>query len=171
MMEKKYIRESRVIQTQLVMPNETNNHSTFFGGILMRNMDEVASIAARRFCRSEVVTASTDSVDFLYPIYQTDSVCIESFVTWTGTSSMEVFAKVVAEDLNSGDRRIAATAFLTFVALDSNGKPTPVPKVIPETDEERKLHETGEERAKVRKERKRKSKELAEFITMDKPWE
>ncbi len=170
-MEGKYIKESRVVQTHLVLPNETNNHASLFGGILMRNMDEIASIAARRFCRSEVVTASTDSVDFLHPIYQIDSVCLEAFVTWTGTSSMEVFVKVIAENLDSGKRRIAATAFLTFVALDSNGKPKAVPKVIPETEEERKLHETGQDRAMVRKNRKIKSKELAEFITVNKPWE
>ncbi|WP_026672012.1 acyl-CoA thioesterase [Alkalihalobacterium bogoriense] len=170
-MNAKYTKQSRVVKTHLVLPNDTNNHASLFGGILMRNMDEVASISARRHCRTEVVTASTDSVDFLHPILQTDSVCLEAFVSWTGTTSMEVFVKVIAEDLNTEERKIAATAFLTFVAMDKKGKPVQVPGIIPETEEEKKLFETGAERATVRKERRKKSRELAEFMTTRKPWE
>ncbi|HWO78146.1 MAG TPA: acyl-CoA thioesterase [Bacillus sp. (in: firmicutes)] len=170
-MEPKYCKESRVVHTDLVLPNDTNNHNTLFGGVLMKRIDGVASISAKRHCRAEVVTASTDSVDFLEPILPTDSICIETFVTWTGRTSMEVFAKVITEDLLSGKRRIAATAFLTFVALDENGKPVAVPEVIPETPEEQKLHETGDQRALVRKNRRAESKKLAQFITTKKPWE
>lgn len=170
-MEQKYSKESRVVHTDLVLPNDTNNHHTLFGGVLMKRIDGVASIAAKRHCRVEVVTASTDSVDFLEPILPTDSVCIETYVTWTGRTSMEVFAKVIKEDLLSGERHIAATAFLTFVALDENGKPVEVPRVVPQTDEEKKLNETGEQRAEVRKNRRRESKKLAGFLTLEKPWE
>lgn len=171
-MGKKYIKESRVVQSDLVLPYDTNNHNSLFGGILMKKIDAVASIASRRHCRSEVVTASTDSVDFLHPIFPTDSVCIEAFVTWTGKSSMEVFVKVIAEDLNKGDRRMAATAFLTFVALNKKDQTfLEVPKVVPETEEEIYLHETAEERAMIRKNRRAKSKELAERLSMKKPWE
>ncbi|GAA0316122.1 acyl-CoA thioesterase [Bacillus carboniphilus] len=171
MSEKKYCKESRVVHTDLVLPNDTNNHNTLFGGVLMKRIDGVASIAARRHCRAEVVTASTDSVDFLEPILPTDSVCIESFVTWTGRTSMEVFAKVIKEDLMSGERHIAATAFLTFVALDENGQPFAVPEVVPQTEEEKKLHETGDQRAQVRKNRRIESKKLAGYLTLNKPWE
>ncbi|SDZ58867.1 Acyl-CoA hydrolase [Evansella caseinilytica] len=169
-MAEKYIKESKVVQTDLVLPNDTNNHNTLFGGILMKKIDAVASIASRRHCRGEVVTASTDSVDFLHPILPTDSVCLEAFVTWAGRTSMEVFVKVVAENLNTGDRRIAATAFLTFVALNNSHTPVQVPKVVPETEEEIYLHQTAAERAKVRKSRRVKSKELAERLSKDKPW-
>ncbi|MEH7545193.1 MULTISPECIES: acyl-CoA thioesterase [Bacillaceae] len=168
-MEAKYCRESRVIRTSRVFPNDVNNHNTLFGGRLMSDIDQVASISAARHSRSECVTASTDSVDFLHPVRPTDSVCFESYVTWKGTSSMEVFVKIIAEDLKSGKRKIAATALLTFVALDENKRPTWVPEVIPETEEEKKLHETAPERARMRKERKQKSKELAAFLTMDHP--
>ncbi|MFC5713634.1 acyl-CoA thioesterase [Thalassorhabdus alkalitolerans] len=170
-MSTKKMNESRVVKTDLVLPNDTNNHNTLFGGVLMKHIDGVAAISARRHCRMEVVTASTDSVDFLEPIKPSDSVCLEAFVTWTGRSSLEVFVKVIAEDLLAGDRRIAATAFLTFVGLDETGKPSAVPQVTPGTDEEKKLHEMGEERANVRKERRKKSKELASFLTLRKPWE
>jgi acyl-CoA hydrolase len=168
-LEAKYCRESRVIRTGRVFPNEVNNHNTLFGGQLMNHLDQVASISSARHSRRGCVTASTDSVDFLYPIRPTDSVCFETYVTWTGTSSMEVFVKIIAEDLNSGEHTIAATALLTIVALDEHKRPARVPQVIPETEEEKKLHETAPERARMRKERKQKSKELAAFLTTNYP--
>ncbi|MBT2720831.1 acyl-CoA thioesterase [Bacillus sp. ISL-46] len=168
-MEAKYCRESRVIRTSRVFPNDVNNHNTLFGGRLMSDLDQVASVSAARHSRKECVTVSTDSVDFLNPINTTDSVCFESYVTWTGTTSMEVFVKIIAEDLKSGDRRIAATALLTFVALDQHKRPTEVPQVIPETEEERKLHETAPERVRIRKERKQQSKKLALFLKLHHP--
>ncbi len=170
LMNAKYCRESRVVRTSRVFPNDINNHNTLFGGKLMSDLDQVASISAARHSRRECVTASTDSVDFLYPIRPTDSVCFESYVTWTGTSSMEVFVKIIAEDLKNGQRKIAATALLTFVALDENKFPTPVPEIIPETEEEKKLHETAPERARLRKDRKHKSQELAAYLKTSHPW-
>ncbi|MGM9925713.1 MAG: acyl-CoA thioesterase [Bacillus sp. (in: firmicutes)] len=169
-MQAKYCKESRVNRTSRVFPNDVNNHNTLFGGNLMSNLDQVASISAARHSRQECVTASTDSVDFLHPIRTTDSVCFESYVTWTGNSSMEVFVKIVAENLKSGERIIAATAFLTFVALDENKRPVKVPAVIPETVEEKKLHETAIERAEIRRKRKQKSKELASVLTTARTW-
>jgi len=170
-MEAKTCNESRVVRTSRIFPNDVNNHHTLFGGKLMSDVDMIASITATRHSRKECVTASTDSVDFLSPITPLDSVCFESFVTWTGTTSLEVFVKVIAENLLTGDRKIAATAFLTFVALDDNGKPTAVPAIIPETPEEKKLFETGKERAEGRKMHRKNSKELASFFTTRKPWE
>jgi len=150
-MENKFSRESKVVRTSRVFPNDINNHNTLFGGKLMSDVDMTASISAARHSRCECVKASTDSVDSLSPITERDSVCFESFVSWTGTTSMEVFVKIIAEDLKTGVRRIAATAFLTFVALDDEGNSVKVPKVIPETDEEKKLFETGNPRAQIRK--------------------
>ncbi|NYE03719.1 acyl-CoA hydrolase [Bacillus niacini] len=170
-MDAKTCNESRVVRTGRIFPNDVNNHNTLFGGKLMSDMDMIASISAVRHARKEVVTASTDSVDFLSPITQQDSICIESFVTFTGTSSMEVFVKVIAENLITGNRKIAATAFLTFVALDKNGKPTKVPGIVPESEEEKKLFETGKDRAEKRKEHRKNSKELASYFTTEKPWE
>ncbi|WP_227937757.1 acyl-CoA thioesterase [Alkalihalobacillus deserti] len=169
-METKFVSESKVVRTSRVFPNDVNNHNTLFGGKLMSDVDMIASISATRHSRKECVTASTDSVDFLSPITPEDSVNFISFVTYTGTSSMEIFVKIIAENLLTGKRKIAATAFLTFVALDQNGKPTKIPQVIPQTDEELKLYETGKERAVKRKEHRARSKELAAFITTSKPW-
>ncbi|SDX34334.1 Acyl-CoA hydrolase [Paenibacillus sp. CF384] len=137
----------------------------------MSYIDDIASISVSKLCRAAAVTASTDSVDFLQPIRPTDSVSLESFITWTGTSSMEVFVKVIREDLRSGDRKIAATAFLTFVALDENNRPTTVPQIVPETEEEKKLHETAELRAEMRKHRRDESKKFADYLLTKYPWE
>ncbi|WP_085524228.1 acyl-CoA thioesterase [Tuberibacillus sp. Marseille-P3662] len=171
-MEKKPARFSRIVNTSQVLIGDLNNYNTLFGGVLMKKLDDSATLSARRHSRAkECVTASTDSIDFLCAIDQSDSVCVESFVSYTGKSSMEIFCKVIAENMISGERRIAATAFLTFVALDENKKPIEVPEVLPETEEEQILYESGHERAERRKERKKKSKELAESITLKKPWD
>lgn len=155
---------SRVLQTNRVLPPDTNNHQTLFGGKLMADIDVVASISAAKHCRSECVTASMDSVDFLHPIRPSDAVHLESFVTYTGSSSMEVFVKVIAEDLLSGNTRVAATSFITFVSLDENGKPKKVPDVFPETEEEKYLFDSAPDRTKLRKDRRKLSIYLAKQI-------
>ncbi|MFC7749022.1 acyl-CoA thioesterase [Paenibacillus thermoaerophilus] len=171
MEESRYCRASRCFKTSRIFPTDVNNHNTLFGGKLMAYIDDIASISAAKHCRQSVVTASTDSVDFLQPIRPTDSVTLESFVTWTGTSSMEVFVKVMKEDLLSGERTIAATSFLTFVALGEDNRPVPVPGVIPESEEELKLHETAPQRAEMRVRRRQESKKLADFLTIAQPWD
>ncbi len=137
----------------------------------MSYIDDIASIAASKLCRMNTVTASTDSVDFLLPIHPSDSVTLEAFVTWTGRSSMEVFVKVIREGLMTADRKIAATAFLTFVALDENNRKVTVPQVIPETEEQMHLHQTAPSRAAIRRQRREESKQLASFLTTNFPWE
>ncbi|MFD2762423.1 acyl-CoA thioesterase [Lentibacillus juripiscarius] len=169
-MESKPCRNSLAIKTSHVLPPDTNNHGTLFGGKLMAHIDDVAAIAAVRHARKLVVTASTDSVDFLAPVKEGDSVCVEAFVTWTHTTSMEVFVKAVTENLLTGSRKVCTTAFLTFVAIDDDGKPTSIPKVYPETDQEKKLNESAPERAEQRKKRREHSKEMAATFGTDYPW-
>ncbi|MFC4619251.1 acyl-CoA thioesterase [Camelliibacillus cellulosilyticus] len=170
-MEKKYCSESRVVKTNRIFPMHTNNHDTLFGGLLMSYIDDIASISAERHSRRECVTASTDHVDFLSPITPKDSVCLESYVVSTGRTSMEIFVKVIAENLKTGERRIAATSFTTFVALDENKKPVAVPQVVPESEEEKKLHELAPLRAEDRLRHRQTSKQLANSLTLNKPWE
>ncbi len=161
MEESKFCSESLVVKTSIVFPTDTNTYGTLFGGKLMAYIDDTAAISAMRHARRGIVTASTDSVDFLYPIHEGNAVCLEAFVTYTGSSSMEVFVKVTAEDLISGERHLCALSFLTMVAIDEHGKPTKVPKVIPQTEEEKSLYESAKERAEARKKRKKETEELA----------
>ncbi|GED66357.1 acyl-CoA thioesterase [Brevibacillus reuszeri] len=153
-MNVKTTQESRTIQASLVQPSDTNYHGTIFGGTMMAYIDEVAAIAAMRHSRRPVVTASIDSIDFLAPVKMGHSICLEAFVSSTGRTSMEVFVKVISENLQSGDRVLTATSFLTFVALDEEGNPTEVAAVVPETEEEKNLMTSADERKKMRKERK-----------------
>lgn len=171
MNEAKTCRNSLTVKTSHVLPPDTNAHGTLFGGKLMAHIDDVAAIAAARHARESVVTASTDSVDFLAPVKEGDSICVEAFVTWTHNTSMEVFVKAVTEHLLTGERWVCTTAFLTFVAVDKDGKPIPVTSVVPETEFEKKLHQNAPIRAKHRKERRTNSKELAETFGTDFPWD
>lgn len=157
----KFCKESRAIKASMVLPPDTNHYGTMFGGKVMSYIDDIAAIAATRHARTSVVTASTDSVDFLHPISNGQSVCLEAFVTWAHQTSVEVFVKVVAEDMLSGERTVCATSFLTFVAIDVNGERQTVPAVIPESDLEKFLYAGAPERAKKRLEKRENSKALA----------
>jgi acyl-CoA hydrolase len=153
-LEAKPARLSRTVLTEIIFPADTNYHGTLFGGRVMQFIDKVATIASMRHSRKAVVTASSDSLDFLAPVKLGEAIQLEAFVAWSHRSSMEVFVKVESENLFTGEKKTTATSYLTFVALDDNGQPALVPAVIPETDEERRLFETAEARYEARKKRK-----------------
>ncbi|MCL6625828.1 acyl-CoA thioesterase [Alicyclobacillus shizuokensis] len=159
-MEAKPVGASRTTLTDLILPPDTNNLGTMFGGRVMAYVDKVGSVAAMRHSRRPVVTASSDSLDFLEPIRVGQAILIEAFVTWTHRTSMEVHVKVESENLVTGEIKLTATSFLTFVALGPDGRPTPVPPVIPETEEEKWLYETAPERYEARKRRKLRRAQL-----------
>lgn len=158
-MEAKKTGESRTILTDIVLPPDTNYHGTIFGGNVMAYMDKVATIAAMRHCRKAVVTASSDSLDFLSPIRTGEAVCVEAYVSWTHHTSMEVYVNVQAENLLTGERRQTSRAYLTFVALDDNDRPVEVPPIIPESDEEKWNYNTAKTRYENRKRRRQAMKE------------
>jgi acyl-CoA hydrolase len=165
-MEGKKVRESVAVKSAIIGPPDANNLGTMFGGKVMSYIDDIAGISAMRHCRMVVVTASTDSVDFIRPLKVGQAIYLESHVSWTHNTSMEVFVRVTGEDLKTGERFVGATAFLTFVALDNNGHPHPVPHVIPESEQEKKLYDTAPERSRLRKERRNLSKNFAEKFGM-----
>lgn len=154
-MEAKPVRLSRSIMTEIIFPADTNYHGTLFGGKVMQYIDKIATVASMRHARKLVVTASSDSLDFLAPVKLGEALQLEAFVSWTHRSSMEVYVKVESENLLTGETQTTATSYLTFVAVDDQGKPTPVPQVIPETEEEVRLFESAKERYDARKKRKK----------------
>lgn len=160
-MEKRYARESITIKTSQILPPDTNSYGTLFGGKLMAYIDDVAVISAVRHSRSTCVTASTDSVDFLASVKLGDFVILESFVTSTHKTSMEVFVRVLAESFGTGEKKVCATSFLTFVALDENDKPIPVPEVIPESEQEKELYDGAPLRRELRHERRTQAIQMA----------
>lgn len=141
--------------TDLVLPPDTNNHGTIFGGRVMAYIDKIASIASMRHARKPVVTASSDSLDFLEPVKLGEAIRLEAFVTYTHKTSMEVYVKIESENLMTGEVKLTATSYLSFVALGPDGRPTPVPHVIPETEEEKWHFETAPSRFSIRRNRKR----------------
>lgn len=122
--------------TWIVMPGQTNALGTVFGGQVMSWIDVCAAVAAQRFARSNVVTAAMDQLTFLAPIQRGDVVVVQGMVNWAGRSSMEVGVRVESEDPYTGLRRKTSIAYLTFVALNDEGVPSPVPQLVPETDDE-----------------------------------
>ena len=138
------------------MPGDANNMGHVFGGGIMAMMDKTAAIAAYRHCRAPVVTASVDRVDFREPIHLGDLVVMKASVNYVGKTSMEVGVRVEAEELLTGRRRHTNSCYLTFVAVDRNGRPIEVPELQPDTPEEkRRFQAATERRARRVEERKR----------------
>ena len=131
------------IATKVVLPNDTNTLGNLFGGELLAWMDVIASVAAHRHCRRVVVTASVNHVSFKKPIKQASIVTLEAKVSRAFTSSMEVFVDVYVEDHVTGARIKCNEAIYTFVAVDKNGRPTKIDKILPETEQEKKRYDAA----------------------------
>jgi acyl-CoA hydrolase len=153
-MNKRPVKDSSVEVTHLVLPSHANAIGNIFGGQLMSWVDLAASYSAMRHSRCISVTASMDELNFIHPIKVGDLVILKASVNFVGKSSMEVGVRVEAEEPLTGKRTLTAHAYLTFVAINNDGKPTPVPRLILETDDEKRRYQEGEERRTVRLARK-----------------
>src|SRR5690625_5158142 len=154
-MKKKSSKHSRTVKTAQILPPDANPYGTLFGGKLMAHIDDVAAISAMRHARKLVVTASTDSVDFIQPVKVGDTIILEGFVTAAYRTSMEVYVSVVKEGLLNWEKIVSATASLTFVALGYKGKIDIVPEIYHETELGKMLSEGKETKRKNRKERRK----------------
>jgi acyl-CoA hydrolase len=146
----KTAKESHIIMTELVLPNDTNVHGNLMGGRLMYWMDIAAALAAGKHCNAPVVTASVDNISFENPIKLGNVVHIEAKVSRAFNTSMEVHLKVWGEDMSQQYRYKSNEAYYTFVALDPNRKPRTVPELITETEDEKKLFEGALRRRQLR---------------------
>jgi acyl-CoA hydrolase len=146
-MEGKPVRESVSEYSEIALPTDANNWGNLLGGRVMHLVDLAGAMAAMRHARKPVVTASVDSLHFLHPVHIGDLMILRSSVNRVFRSSLEVGVRVMTENLLTGARLHTCSAFLTFVALDDQGKSTPVAPVIPETEEEqRRFRQAGERR-------------------------
>ncbi len=144
-------RESYFTTRKIVTPDQLNPNGTLFGGVVMSWIDEVAFMSARRYSgRPFVVTASIDNITFLVPLRSGEHALLTSQVNYAGRSSMEIGVKVEREDPYSGERTQTTSAYLTFVALDDNGRPATVPELLLETSEDHRRFEEAQIRVKVR---------------------
>lgn len=133
--------------SELALPTDANGLGNVLGGKVMHLVDLAGAMAGMRHARKPVVTASIDHMNFLHPIHIGQLIVLHSQVNRVFRTSMEIGVKVMVEDLMTGEKLHTCSAYLTFVALDTEGKPTVIPAVIPETEEEKRRYcEAGERR-------------------------
>jgi acyl-CoA hydrolase len=146
-MEGKTVKESVSEYLELALPNDANAHGNVLGGKVMHLVDVAGAMAAMRHGRRAVVTASVDSLLFHHPVHISELMILRSSVNRVFRTSMEVGVRVETENLMTGKRLHTCSAYLTFVALDEEGRTAGIPAVIPETeDEQRRFREAGERR-------------------------
>ena len=136
-MKPKHVTDSQVTISRLMEPGDANLLGNVHGGVLMKLVDEVGGIAAARHAQRPVVTVAIDSVTFISPIRVGDLVVLMATLTRVGRTSMEVKVHVEAENIFTGDRLHTNSAYVVYVALNENGKPTEVPRLIAKTEEQR----------------------------------
>jgi acyl-CoA hydrolase len=133
--------ESVTVMTEIVLPNDTNSLGNLMGGRLLHWMDICSAMAAHRHCKRVVVTASVNNVSFDQGIKLGSIITLQAKISRAFTTSMEIFIDVWIEDPVTGEKKKSNEAIYTFVAVDQNGSPLPVPELIPETEEEKQRYE------------------------------
>lgn len=138
--------QSHTEMTELLLPNDTNTLGRALGGVVLHWMDICGAVAAMRFSNQQCVTVSMEHVDFISPIDLGEVVIVEAYVFDTGRTSIDVKVDVHAENPRTGEERETTASFFTFVAVDDEGTPTPVPDVECPTEGERRLRDEAIER-------------------------
>lgn len=146
----RFVRESISEYSEFALPTDANTLGNVLGGKVMHLVDLAAALAAVRHSRRPVVTASVDQMSFLHPVHIGQLIVLRSSVNRVFRTSMEVGVRVHVENLLTGHVKHTSSAYLTFVALDEHGKRTPIPPVIPETEQEIRRYREAEERREYR---------------------
>ncbi len=142
--------ETSLVLTHLMQPADANFMGNIHGGTIMKLIDDAAGACAYRFCRTTVVTAAIDRIDFHYPVQVGNLVCFMANVNYVGRTSVEVGVRVEAEDLASGVVIHTNSAYLVFVALNDGGRPIAVPELKPQTDQQKAWFAAAQERRRRR---------------------
>ena len=149
-MEGKYVEESRIVLTQLMNVTDANTLGNVHGGLIMKLCDEAGGMAASKHSRNPVVTVAVDSMRFHSPVRIGDLLTVTAEVTWVGRTSMETRVYATAENVLTGEVTHTNTAFFVYVALDQHGRPTPVPPLLPQTEDEIRRFAEGQARQEQR---------------------
>jgi acyl-CoA hydrolase len=139
-MQPKPVSDSEVVMTELVLPSHTNAIGSVFGGQVMAWIDICAAIASQRHSQKQVVTARVDALTFVQPVFKGWVINLRASVNFTGRTSMEVGVRVDAENPTTGEKFHTASAYLTFVAMGPDMKPTDIPPVLPVTEAQKRRH-------------------------------
>ena len=148
-MQGKFVDQSRTEQVQILMPGQINGQCRLFGGHLMEWIDVVAAVVARRHSGYEVTTACVDNLQFRAPAFVNDTIILVGKMTYVGRTSMEVRVDTYVEAL-SGERSKINVAYLVLVALDENGEPAQVPRLILKGDKQREEWDAAKKRRELR---------------------
>ncbi|MGH7378750.1 MAG: acyl-CoA thioesterase [Candidatus Methylomirabilales bacterium] len=146
----KPVSASRVVLSHVMNPADANPLGSVHGGVILRLVDEAGGVAAVRHARRPAVTVAMDSMTFRSPVPIGSLVTFKASVNYAGTTSMEVGVRVETENLLTGEVRHTSSAYLVYVALDEQGQPSPVPRLIPETEEDRRRIAAAEARMAAR---------------------
>ncbi len=157
-MAPKNVNDSRVTMSHILLPQDANPAGIVHGGVVMKHIDNAAGVVAIRHTRANCVTASIDRLDFHNPAFIGDLITFKASLNMAGTTSMEVGVRVETENLKTGEIRHTASAYLTFVALDDDFRPQPVPPLLPETEDDSRRIRQAEDRRQVRLAEKTKEK-------------
>ncbi|EST31910.1 acyl-CoA hydrolase [Streptomycetaceae bacterium MP113-05] len=154
---------ARTTLSQIMTAGDTNLLGTVHGGVIMKFVDDAAGAVAGRHSGGPAVTASMDEMVFLNPVHVGDLVHVKAQVNWTGRSSMEVGVRVLAERWNESTPAVqVGSAYLVFAAVDEDGRPRPVPQVVPETEQDKRRYQEAQIRRTHRLARRRAIRELRE---------
>ncbi len=145
-MQGRHPHESETVMSELMMPNHANIMGNVFGGVILSLVDRIAAVCAIRHAKRQCVTVSVDKVDFKEPIHVGELITAFARVNFAGKTSMEVGVRVMAENVMTGEQRHTNSCYVTYVALDDNGEPTPVPPIVPETPDERRRYDRAAQR-------------------------
>ena len=159
-MESKKISDSKVEIAQIMMPEHSNGAGNIHGGYILKLVDQAGAIVAARHTHSNIVTASLDRMDFISPVYVGNLVFAKASCNFVSNTSMEIGVRVEAECLRTGTHTHVGSAYLTFVALDKEDKPTTVPKLILETDDDKRRFEEAKKRREIRLQQVKKHKHI-----------
>lgn len=149
-MKEKTVSESKLMIVQQMVQADANLAGNVHGGVIMKLIDSTAGLVAARHASGNVVTASIDRLDFYHPVYVGELLKINASINYAGTTSMEIGARVQAENVMTGESRHTASAYLTYVALDKNGKPSKIPPLVLTNEEEERRNQEAAERRKIR---------------------
>jgi len=149
-LEGKTVKETSIIMTQVMTPQDVNLAGNVHGGVIMKLIDTAAGTVAIRHARNNAVTASVDRLAFHFPVFPGDLVTLKASLNYVGRTSMEIGVRVETENPWTGVVNHTSSAYLTFVALDKAGRPIVLPPLILETDEEKRRNREAQERRNIR---------------------
>jgi uncharacterized protein (TIGR00369 family) len=161
--DNKTVSDSKVLLAEVMLPEHANPAGNVHGGTIMKIIDNAALIASMRHTRMNCVTASVDRIDFISPVFVGNLLSVSASINYTSRTSMEIGARVEAECMTTGRKTHVSTAYLTFVALDKDDNPAPIPQFVPSSEEEKRRHQDAQTRREYRIQNRKKHRHSADL--------